>query len=749
MQTRRHGLRAGAVGVFWIALAVMTLAPRPPEPQPTIGETSLADVIAPVRIEVIDREAMGRDEARVRETYQRVWTFLPGAIGEAQKSLREVSGALAAGDPTTGVDVQVIRDNIYRDAGVLLSNEDIDYLYKSANLPRFIDYLVDIVRQTLGGQFIVGDVGLFNAHRRLNVLALNNLPIDFAGRSAIPEPIAWPQATRRYVAEELRRFYPEPRDARVREIGAKILMDCISPNLGFDGEETSRRRAHALRTLAPRLHTYDAGERIIGKGEVASAAQAAALDRVAGIERQAYPLKMAGVIVLTLLAFISTAMYLGRMRSDIGFNPSDLTIVFLPILIALGMGRFVDFLATYFELSPLYVAVLFPVSLVGMLATMLLGSAAGYILVLVSALNFAVATGQGMEFMVITLFGGFAAIVSLRSIRERRDVLEAGFRVGLVNMAAVFLLALFRLPVEFDPILLLVAFLYPLMLSGVTFLLLRMFEGAFGVVTDIGLLELCSPSNELLRMLEDRSPGTYQHTLNVMKLAESAAEAIGANYLLVRAGAYFHDIGKMLKPKYFSENQVSVEDKKVHSKVSPYMSVLIIKNHVKEGIELAKKHGLPKKVIDFIPQHHGTSLIRYFYSEALERYESSETTDVVHEDDFRYPGPKPQTIETAIVLLADSIEAITTSMFTSSRVNENDLRRVVGEAISDRFEDGQFDECDLTMRDLSMLRESFVRTLKARFHHRIAYPENPKRDAPRTEREGGATPTPIVTAAQG
>ncbi|MBI3736920.1 HDIG domain-containing protein [Candidatus Sumerlaeota bacterium] len=246
-------------------------------------------------------------------------------------------------------------------------------------------------------------------------------------------------------------------------------------------------------------------------------------------------------------------------------------------------------------------------------------------------------------------------------------------------------------------------------------------------MTDIRLLEITGPQHELMRMLEDRAPGTYQHVLNVTKLAESAAEAIGANFLLVRSGAYFHDIGKMLKPKFFSENQVTLEDKKAHSKLSPYMSTLIIKNHVKEGIELGKKHGLPPKVIDFIPQHHGTSLIRFFYVEALRRYEETETTDVVREEEFRYPGPKPQTVETAIVLLADSVEAIVTSVFTQSQVNENDLRRTVAQAISERFSDGQFDECELTMRDLFLIRESFITTLKARFHQRIAYPTAPGR----------------------
>jgi len=315
------------------------------------------------------------------------------------------------------------------------------------------------------------------------------------------------------------------------------------------------------------------------------------------------------------------------------------------------------------------------------------------------------------------------------------DVLGSGIRVSLVNMATVCLLGFFHLPPDLDATVVLLAGVNGLLYAAATLPIMLVIEKSFGVVTDMSLLELTSPDNEVMRMMEDVAPGSYQHSLNVTKLAESAAEAIGANYLLVRAGAYFHDIGKSLKPNYFSENQVTMEDKKAHSKLSPYMSVLIIKNHVKEGVEIAKRAGLPQKVIDFIPQHHGTGLIRYFYSEAMRRYEDSESVDPVREEDFRYPGPKPQTIETAIVHLSDAVEAIVTATFTSSQVNENDLKRTVDKAVADRFEDGQFDECDLTMRDLYLIKRSFVKTLKARFHQRISYPTEMRKDPTRDTRE--------------
>jgi hypothetical protein len=291
-----------------------------------------------------------------------------------------------------------------------------------------------------------------------------------------------------------------------------------------------------------------------------------------------------------------------------------------------------------------------------------------------------------------------------------------------------------------DPLQLSLALANPPICVMITVVILWFIEEFFGIITDWKLLELTGLHHELIVQLEEKAPGTYQHVLNVTKLAEAAANSIGANYLLVRAGALFHDIGKMVKPKYFSENQITLEDKRAHSKLSPYMSVLIIKNHVKEGVELARRFKLPKRIVDFIPEHHGTGLIRFFYNAAQRRYEESATAEPVREEDFRYPGPKPQSIETAIVLLADSVEAIAASKFTGGQVSEDEIRRVTQMAINERFNDGQFDECDLTMRHLREMREAFVRTLLARYHFRVAYPTLTKgsaaAQAPRAELTG-------------
>jgi len=328
-------------------------------------------------------------------------------------------------------------------------------------------------------------------------------------------------------------------------------------------------------------------------------------------------------------------------------------------------------------------------------------------------------------FTLLGLVGGFTAVASLYTMKERREVLMAGLKIALANCACALALKLLIRSGDVSTFSYSGAVANGLACYALTVALLPFFETLFRITTDVRLMELTSTSHPLLQEMEEKAPGSYQHSLNVAKLAESAAEAVGARYLLVRAGAFFHDIGKMLKPKYYVENQVTPEERRIHSKLSPYMSNLIIKNHVKDGIDLARKHNLPERVVDFIPQHHGTGLIKYFYAQALKK---AGDTAMVHEDEFRYPGPKPQTIEAAIVMLADTVDATATAKFTNATIDEDDLRKMVRESILDKFNDGQFDECHMTFRDLHRISEAFVRSLLSRYHRRVDYPELPKRE---------------------
>lgn len=247
--------------------------------------------------------------------------------------------------------------------------------------------------------------------------------------------------------------------------------------------------------------------------------------------------------------------------------------------------------------------------------------------------------------------------------------------------------------------------------------LLPLVERGFGVQTDLSLLELGDASHALLRRLAQRAPGTYNHSINVASIAEAAADAIGANGLLVRVGAYFHDIGKMFKPEYFVENQVAGVNQ--HDSLQPAMSTLVIIAHVKDGADLARSHHLPAPIIDFILQHHGTTLVEYFYREAARRSEEDPNGESVSDKDFRYPGPKPQTLEAAVMMLADAVESASRTLVDPTPAR---IKGLVDSIAQKKMADGQFDECGLTFKQLDRIRQSLVKSLTAIYHARVKYP---------------------------
>lgn len=321
--------------------------------------------------------------------------------------------------------------------------------------------------------------------------------------------------------------------------------------------------------------------------------------------------------------------------------------------------------------------------------------------------------------MMLTFFlGALAGGYTVRDARMRGQIIGAGVFVSVVHLACLVLLNPdYHLFLNKDFV---VQQLYPLAANGFicAFLViatLKVFEYLFGVLTNYSLLELADFNQPLLKRLVMEAPGTYHHSLIVSNLAEGAADTIGANALLTRVGAYYHDIGKLVKAEYFTENQMLGYNK--HDDIEPTMSRLVILNHVTEGIELAKEHKLNSAIIDFIPQHHGTGLIYYFYQKALEEAQEGEK---VNEANFRYPGPKPQTRETAITLLADSVEGATRAL---DEHNPTNIEETVKKVINNKFIDGQLDECNLTLKEINNISATFTRILSAMYHARVKYPE--------------------------
>ncbi|MFH1504750.1 MAG: HDIG domain-containing metalloprotein [Candidatus Omnitrophota bacterium] len=334
-------------------------------------------------------------------------------------------------------------------------------------------------------------------------------------------------------------------------------------------------------------------------------------------------------------------------------------------------------------------------------------------------ISFLSASVDGGNFNLgISLFvGSLTSAMLVFRVRRRFQVIKAGLLAGIIQFIAAFIMereqSFFVLSGP-DLNLLKICLINGVVSSVIVLGVLPIFEYIFKVVTNISLLELSDFNHPLLRRLILEAPGTYQHSLVVANLSETAAEAIGANSLLARVGAYYHDVGKLIKPDYFVENLVKYKD--MHKKLKPSMSKLIIFNHVKEGAEIGVKYRLNPKIIDFITQHHGRSLVYYFYQRAKELEPEGK-----HEEEYRYPGPKPQSKEIAIVSLADTIEALSRTL---EEPNPSRIEEMVREVVKKRFMEGELDESSLALKDLEKITQSFTRILNAVFHTRISYPKN-------------------------
>lgn len=354
-----------------------------------------------------------------------------------------------------------------------------------------------------------------------------------------------------------------------------------------------------------------------------------------------------------------------------------------------------------------------PFGIVPMLATLLFNNLeVSLIITLASAVTVGSFWGGNFYLMLFFLLSGLTSSLLVRDARRRISIINAGIITGLIQALSLFFIGQFFIGshIKYG-----VVILNGIISSIIVVGILPVFEYLFKTVTNISLLEMADFNHPLLQRLNLEAPGTYHHSLVVGNLSDIACRAIGANALLARIGAYYHDIGKLQKPEYFSENQ---ELGSKHDTLSADMSRLVIINHVKEGMELAKKYKLNPRIADFIIQHHGNSLVYYFYRRALENLENDQE---IKEEGFRYPGPKPDTKEAAIVLLADSVEAAARAL---KEPNSAKIEEVVHKMINNKFIDGQLDECELTLKDLEKIAAVFVRALCSIYHSRITYPEH-------------------------
>lgn len=350
--------------------------------------------------------------------------------------------------------------------------------------------------------------------------------------------------------------------------------------------------------------------------------------------------------------------------------------------------------------------------------SLLVGSQIALVAALIIALFVALISQGGMAVAIYSLIGSIAAIASAERYRTRNAVAVAIPVIGAANAVMSLVVALLtEQPLSWRVLLdsVVIGLISALQCAGIASLVTPLYESAFGIMTDMKLLELSNADNPLLRELAIKTPGTNHHSFIVATLAEAAAKSIGANSLLTRTACLYHDIGKMAAPKMYIENQNGIDNP--HNQVDPRDSVRIITGHVRRGIKMGQEAGLPEQIIDFIPQHHGTRILAYFYHKAKSQAESRGET--VNPDDFRYPGPKPQTKEAVIVMLSDGAEAAARSLHDHSPDN---IRLIIKRIVDHIVADGQFDESDVTLQELNTIRETLIQTLISIHHQRVSYP---------------------------
>ncbi len=511
-------------------------------------------------------------------------------------------------------------------------------------------------------------------------------------------------------------------------IGSVLFRAVLEPSLKYQPEATAREREEAMRAVSPTKGRVREGQTVIRRGDEVTPERYEQLRSLDFAQRErsggvSWVRTIFGRLILVVSALALFFLYVYLLRPAIFFDTRRLVLVCL----LLGLALVGIVIASSFEGPAPFVV---PVALVSILLTIVFDSRVGSFATMTLAALGGLIFGYDFEFVFATLVVGVLAVFSVRDVKNRSQLLASAGMVAVAYALIVLGYALLRADSFTERLLwdllaisvnaALILFAAPL-LWGI--------EKVFAVTTDMALLELSDTNRTLLKELSLRAPGTFNHSLQVANLAEAAADAIGANALRTRVGALYHDIGKMLKPEYFIENQQPGENP--HEKIKPSMSALVIAAHVKEGVQLGKEQALPQVVIDFIASHHGTSLIEFFYRKAQEQETDGSTVD---EADYRYPGPKPQTNEQAIVMLADSVEAASRSL---EKPTPRRLESLIDGIIETRIEDGQLDESSLTFSDLARIKETFLNLLCGIYHFRVKYPDQEADEAEAPPPAGG------------
>ncbi len=650
-----------------------------------LGETATSDIVAQRTVRYEDTELTSRLRREAADDIDEVFVVQSDAAKQAEEALQAVFSIVETADRDAE---KVIVADVERATGLALS-------YK-----KVLEPLLSADRAGRTTALNVASAVL----NRVMITPIHDTQDDIA--------VAKRDAAAAMAIDTL----PEQLRSPVR----MILQGLITPNRILDRMETTRRRADAQSRIPRQYRRVAAGQAVIRSGERTTQAHLDAFSalglRSATLDASAISTVFLLVSGMVLLVSAFARQYAREIWSR--NNLKVLTAIVVTIAVAgikigstlLGLpfsGVHFGYLGMMCVASAGMVLAVLVCPNIATLVVALLSTAAGLIL------------NNELRFTIVTLGSSLVGIVAVSTLRNRTDLLRSGLLLAISNAFLIVLAGLIEGDTLQEHI---TGVLWGVVAGGVALMLfylgVAIFERIFGVTTHLRLLELADPATPLLQEFRMHVPGTYAHSLMVANLASGAAEAIGADALLTRVAAYYHDLGKMSRPEFFIENQTG---ENIHETINPSLSAVVLASHVKDGMEMAKVAGIPAKVIDVMSQHHGTSVMKYFYHQATDG-----VPDRLLEAQFRYPGPKPQSKEAAILMLADTVEAASRVL---QQATPQKLAEFVQRMIQDKLADGQLDESDLTLREMKTIETVFIHILSGTMHGRIRYPEQDQADA--------------------
>ena len=721
-------LRRQLLGKTWLWAVVMIaggallVAPGSARRYPSLaaGVVAPADIIVSQDVVLSDPEATERKRRDASLEVRPVYVLDPGV---ERAVVAKLDAIFAAGRAQGRVSAEELARTLSELSGALVTSQEAATLRSSG----FADELLSVLHEVVSRMYRQGVVSsrpdlLLAADRGLTLRVAGVLQerVELDVYRFIDGGSGLAEAVEQRLASE-----PDVRRGWRPHL-ATLLARLLVPNVIEDRGETLARRLRAAAGVEAVMVRLPRGRVLVRRGDEVAPQTARLLQALAAGNRPTFnPLSLLGTVVVVSLLTGAWFFYLKRQSpSPEEFRYRFGSIVLVTLLMLL-LERATAFLAGGVAASvvreefghlDVYLPAL-PHAAGPIVAGLMFGMPVAVLFALVQAVLVSMFLGGEVGVAIYALVTGLGAAFVSQRLKERNVFLRAGLIVAGINALAVLGLVLWQGRLTDGPVVaaqITAAATGGMLAAVLASFLVPALESMTGTITDIRLLELSNPNLPLLKRLAVEAPGTFQHSLAMANLAEAAAEAIGANPLLARVCCYYHDIGKLAKPEYFVENQRGPNP---HDSLSPWMSALVVSNHVKAGLELARQYRLPEPVRDAIVTHHGNKLIRYFYSRAKEKENAD--SGQVKENEFRYPGPKPHTKEMGILLLADAVEA---GSRTVQEPTPGRIQGMIDQIVKNVLEDGQLDECELTLKDIEKISAAFFWVLTNAFHHRIDYP---------------------------